>query len=263
MSKNILFITEQTFKERTGASNQIDGKQIFPMVKVAGDMYIQPALGSKLYQRLQSGVVANNLNANEIILLNDYITDALIWYTMSMLPMTMGFQLFSKGFLQKTSEESAPPSRADLELIEQKYLSLAEFYKTRLIKYLQENYTLYFEYLNYGSGLDIIFPEEKAYSCPIYLGNAYIPETSKYVNSSSGYSAPDIVYYTATGGESTFSMSALAGRTTLFASRGGLAKGITQTPTADTGYLQIVGGVVTLPTGDVAMAGELFTFLYR
>ena len=107
MSKNILFITEQTFKERTGASNQIDGKQIFPMVKVAGDMYIQPALGSKLYQRLQSGVVANNLNANEVILINDYITDALIWFTMSMLPMTMGFQLFSKGFLQKTSEDSA------------------------------------------------------------------------------------------------------------------------------------------------------------
>jgi hypothetical protein len=42
-----------------------------------------------------------------------------------------------------------------------------------------------------------------------------------------------------------------------------LGKGITQTPTADTGYLQIVGGVVTLPTGDIAMANELFTFLYR
>ncbi len=38
MSKNILFLTEQTFKERTGASNAIDGKQLFPMIKVAGDM---------------------------------------------------------------------------------------------------------------------------------------------------------------------------------------------------------------------------------
>ena len=56
MSKNILFLTEQTFKERTGASNSIDGKQIFPMIKVAGDMYIQPALGSRLYRRLQDGV---------------------------------------------------------------------------------------------------------------------------------------------------------------------------------------------------------------
>lgn len=263
MSKNIIFITEQTFKERTGASNQIDAKQIFPMVKVAGDMFIQPALGSRLYKRLEDGVVANNLTNDEETLIDDYLTDALIWYTMSLLPMTMGFQLFSKGFLQKTSEESNTPSRADLELLEQKYLSLAEFYKTRMIRYLQENYTLFFEYINTGSGYDVIFPEEKAYSCPIYLGNAYVPETSKYVNSSSGYAAPDIVYYTATGGESTFNVSELAGRTTLVASRGGLAKVITTTATADTGYLQIVGAVVTLPTGDVAMAGELFTFLYR
>jgi len=65
MSKNILFITEQTFKDRTGASNNIDGKQLFPMIKVAGDIYIQPALGSALYKRLQSGVDANNLSINE------------------------------------------------------------------------------------------------------------------------------------------------------------------------------------------------------
>ena len=64
MSKNILFITEQTFKERTGASNNIDGKQIFPMIKVAGDMYIQPILGSTLYLRLQNGIINNDLNDN-------------------------------------------------------------------------------------------------------------------------------------------------------------------------------------------------------
>ena len=135
MSKNILFLTEETFKSRTGASNNIDGKQLFPMIKVAADIHIQPALGSKLYQRLQDGIQANNLTANEEALIDNYITDALIWYTMSMLPMIMGFQLFSKGFLQKTSEESNAPSRSDLELIEAKYTSMAEFYKTRLIKY--------------------------------------------------------------------------------------------------------------------------------
>jgi hypothetical protein len=42
-----------------------------------------------------------------------------------------------------------------------------------------------------------------------------------------------------------------------------LAKSITTTPTADTGFLQINNILVTLPTGDVTMAGELFTFLYR
>ena len=133
MSKNIIFITETLFKERTGASNAIDGKQIFPMIKVAQDLYIQPTLGSRLYKRLQLGIESDNLTDNEKTLLDEYVTDTLIWYTMSMLPLIMGFQLFSKGFLQKTSEESQAPSRSDLELIEQKYKSMAEFYNTRMV----------------------------------------------------------------------------------------------------------------------------------
>ena len=267
MSKNILFLTEQTFKERTGASNNIDGKQLFPMIKVAGDIYIQPILGSTLYKRLQNGIVEDDLNQDEVTLIDDYITDSLIWYTMSMLPMTMGYQLFSKGFLQKTSEESITPSRADLELIEQKYKSMAEFYTTRMIKYLQENYTLYSEYLNYGMGLDVIFPEKKAYTSPIYLGGANQNKRgwlNQTVSSGGTGNLPlQVAYYTATANQTGFTVNDLVGNTTISAFRSGLNKIITGNPTSDTGYLQIVNGVVTLPTGDVTIAGELFTFLYR
>ena len=262
MSKNILFITEETFKSRTGASNAIDGKQLFPMIKVAGDIYIQPVLGSTLYKRLQSGVTLDNLNVYEKTLIDDYMTDALIWYTMSMLPMVMGYQLFSKGFLQKTAEESNTPSRSDLELLEQKYKSMAEFYNTRMISYLKENYTLYSEYLNYGMGLDVIFPEDKAYTCPIYLGGAE-RRNARYVNSSSTTPSPLVATYIATAGQTTFTITAMSGRVTYFASRGGLSKSITTTPTANTQFLQITSGIVTLPTGDVTMAGEVFTFLYQ
>lgn len=264
MSKNILFITEQTFKERTGASNNIDGKQIFPMVKVAGDMYIQPVLGSTLYNRLQAGIVANNLNAYEVTLIDDYITDTLIWYTMSMLPMTIGYQLFSKGFLQKTTDDSVTPSRADLELLEQKYKSMAEFYASRMIKYLQENYTLYGEYLNYGMGLDVIFPSSKSYTCPIYLGGDKQGNRSwlNQVVSSGNSNAIKEVNYTATANQTSFTVNALINRTVLAAFRSGLQKIVVSTTTSDTGKLQIVNGVVTLPTGDVTMAGELFSFLY-
>ena len=261
MSKNILFITEQTFKSRTGASTNIDGKQIFPMIKVAQDIHLQNALGSTLYKRLQVGIESNNLNADEQTLLNDYITDCLIWFTMSMLPITMGYQLFSKGFLQKTSEESSQPSRADLELIEQKYLSMAEFYKQRLINYLKENYDLYYEYLNTGSAYDTIFPEDKAYTCPIFLGDNYL--NPKYTNSNSRYIAPIVAYYTAIGNETTFVVNELIGRTCVIATRSGLSKTITETSTNDTGYIQINDGTITLPIGDIAIAGELFTFLYR
>ena len=85
MSKNIIFITENLFKQRTGASNAIDAKQLFPMIKVAQDIHIQPILGSSLYKRLQTGIDDDDLTNVEKTLIDDYITDALIWFTMSML----------------------------------------------------------------------------------------------------------------------------------------------------------------------------------
>lgn len=261
MSKNILFITEQLFKERTGASNQIDGKQLFPMIKVAGDMYIQPALGSQLYKRLQTGIENDDLTNDEKLLIDEYITDTLIWYTMSLLPMALGFQLFSKGFLQKTSEESQTPSRADLELIEQKYQSMAEFYKKRLIGYLRQYWTLYSDYINITIGHDVIFPQLTAYECPVNLD---LDMDDCCGSSSSSNSMVNLrsVSYTTTGDETSFVVYELTGKTIVSASRSGLTKTITTSPTNDTGYLQINGNTITLPTGDIAMADELFTFLY-
>lgn len=260
MSKNILFITESLFKERTGASTAIDGKQIFPMIKVAQDMYIQAALGSSLYRRLQEGVDANDLNNDEKNLIDYYITDCLVWYTMSMLPITMGYQLFSKGFLQKTAEESATPSRADLELLENKYLFMAEYYKTRLINYLKENHKTFSQYLDNVSGFDVIYPEMEAYTCPIYLGDA---KRRQYVASKSTVISLETFNYISAGNESTFFIAELVNRVVYHASRSGLSKIVTSSPTADTGYIQVNNGVVTMPTGDITMPGELFTFLYK
>lgn len=262
MSANVLFISETTLKSRTGISDAINGNQIKPIIKVAQDMYIQQALGSTLYIRLQDGVDGNNLSNAEKALIDDYITDALVWYTMCLLPDFLGFQYFSKGVLQKTAEESNTPRKEDLDLISSKYKSMAEFYKTRMIQYLKENYNLFYQYLNTGSGLDVIFPENKAYTCPIYLGGSTVANETRGLNNS-GRDGTDFIEFTPSAGVSSFTVEQLSGKTVLVAFRSGWNKGITTNVTADTNYLQIVGSTVTLPTGDVTQANELFTFLYR
>ena len=263
MSANILFISPALIKSRTGISDAIDDKQIKPQIKVAQDIYIQPALGSTLYIRLQEGVDADNLTASETTLLNSYVTDALIWFTISQLPLALGYQFFSKGVLQKTSEESNTPSRPDLELLSNHYKQNAEWYKQRLIQYLRENYTLYLEYMQTGSGLDVIFPETRAYTSPMWLGtNSAIPEIRSYNNNSYGGTLATIEF-TPIAGVASFNVSQLAGRTVLIATRSGAVKGVTTLPTNNSLYLQINSLTVTLPTGDVTQAGELFTFTYK
>jgi hypothetical protein len=263
MSANILFISPALIKSRTGISDAIDDKQIKPQIKVAQDIYIQPALGSTLYIRLQEGIDANNLTAAETTLLNSYVTDALIWFTVAQLPMALGYQFFSKGVLQKTAEESNTPSRPDLELLSNHYKQNAEWYKQRLIQYLRENYTLYLEYMQTGSGLDVIFPETRAYTSPMWLGtNSAIPEIRSYNNNSYGGTL-STVEFTPIAGVASFNVSQLAGRTVLIATRSGAVKGVTTLPTTNSLYLQINSLTVTLPTGDVTQAGELFTFTYK
>ncbi len=271
MSANILFINETTLKSRTGISDAIDSRQLKPHIKLAQDMYLQTALGSTLYLRLQAGVEADNLTTNETVLLNTYVTDCLVWYTMSLLPMALGYQFFSKGVLQKTSEESNAPSRSDLELIAGTYKSTAEFYKQRLTNYLRENYTMYSEYFNTGSGYDIIFPELKSYTSPIYLGRS----NKDYSNKSfSGNNAANggtfTVYINPPVGSTSFTIpDVLTSSVILIATRSGQVKGITNAATNSTLYLQINNKICTLPTGDVVNdsdipgVGELFSFTYR
>jgi hypothetical protein len=261
MSANILFISESLIKSRTGISDAIDGKQLKPHIKVAQDLYLQPALGSTLYLRLQSGIEADNLSNLEKSLLDNYITDCLLWYTMSLLPFGLGYQFFSKGILQKTSEESNAPSRADLELIGNEYKKTAEFYKQRLINYLRENYLLYSQYFNPASGLDVIFPELKAYTSPIYLGN--VVDGVRVFSNNATTDGATTIYHTPAAGDNSFSVGGLTNKVVLIATRSGLVKGITNLPTANPMYLQIVNDVVTLSTGDVTQAAEIFTFTIR
>jgi hypothetical protein len=66
MSRNILFISVQTIKDRTGLHANTDDKLINPEILTAQDMYILPALGSALYDRLQDGIMNQDLTNDEL-----------------------------------------------------------------------------------------------------------------------------------------------------------------------------------------------------
>jgi hypothetical protein len=171
--KNTLFIGATAIKERTAVHSNIDDKSILPEIKTAQDIYILPALGTALYTRLQDGIVANNLTANESALLDDYVTDTLVYYVLSELPVGLSFQFYNKGLVRKTSDNSDQPNMQDLIDVANRYRSRAEFYKQRMIKYLQEVSTsnLFPEYINPGTGVDTMYPERDGYQSSIFLGD--------------------------------------------------------------------------------------------
>ncbi len=114
--KNILFIGATAIKERTSVHSNIDDKLIMPEIKTCQDMYILPALGTALYVKLQTGIENATLSNVETALLNDYVTDALVYYVLSELPVGLSFQFYNKGLVRKTSDNSDQPNMQDFTI---------------------------------------------------------------------------------------------------------------------------------------------------
>jgi len=173
MSRNILFISVQTIKDRTGLHNNVDDKLVNPEILTAQDMYILPALGSGLYDRLQTGIMDQDLTNDESVLLDTYLTPCLVYYVISELPMGLSYQFYNKGTIRKSGEGQENPSASELIDVADRYKTRAEFYKQRMIKYLLEKsgQNMYPLYNNPGNGVDVMVPEREAYTTSIWLGD--------------------------------------------------------------------------------------------
>lgn len=176
MSINTLLISDEMIKERTAVHGNGDSKLIYPDIKAAQDLYIMPILGTALFDKLQAlisaGTISAGGNADYKTLLDRYIVDPLIYYTLSELPIGMSFQFWNKGLLRKGGENTENPSMSEIMDVSNHYKQRAESYAQRLIKYLQQNAPTKFpEYLNPGSGIDTINPENRGFTLPVYLGD--------------------------------------------------------------------------------------------
>ena len=172
MSRKVLFISVQTIKERTGLHANVDEKLVNPEIQTTQDMYILPILGTALYSRLQTGIENNDLTDKELDLIDTYITPALVHYVLAELPMGMSFQFYNKGLVRKTGTVQTEPNAADIVDVSNRYKARAEFYRNRLMLYVKQvaSQGVYFqEYLNPGSGVDIIVPTNKAYTTTMHL----------------------------------------------------------------------------------------------
>jgi hypothetical protein len=152
----------------------VDEKLVNPEIMTAQDMFIHPALGTGLYTRLQDGIEDNNLTAQEQDLLDTYITPALVYYTLAELPMGMSFQFYNKGVIRKTGTDQVEPNVQELIEVANRYRARAEFYANRMMLFVKETASKgqYFQqYINPGTGVDIIHPERQVYASTVYLGH--------------------------------------------------------------------------------------------
>jgi hypothetical protein len=172
MSKNILFISEQKLKDSSFLSDNIDPKQLLPTVKAVQDRFILPLLGTGLYNRLQVFVAAGTVPVGPYkLLLDEYLTDVLVWYTLGEMPMPLYYKLLNKGVVNRTGEAIQTTSFQDVQNMMNYCKDYAKFYAQRAIDYLCAHSAEYPEYVNPGSTADTIQPDATQYECGFFLGN--------------------------------------------------------------------------------------------
>lgn len=175
MSLNVLLISDEILKDRTAIHGNIDPKLLYPEIKVAQDMYIHPILGSALYDKILTDINVSGTTTGEYkILLDKYVVDALLYYTLAGLPETLSYQFWNKGVMRKVGDSTELPSMSDLIDISNKYRIRAEWYADRLTKYLRQYASSTFlpEYVSPGDTMDTINPQNSPFTMPIYLGDS-------------------------------------------------------------------------------------------
>lgn len=185
MSINNLLISDEILKERSIIHGNTDPKLIYPDIKTAQDMFIVPILGTALFNKLQTIIGDSTIVTNAALidyknLLDNYIIDTLIYYTMAELPMSISYQFWNKGIIRKQGENTETPSMSELIDISNRYRQRAEYYANRLMMYLRQTATSTKlpEYLLPGTGRDTIHPDHEGFTMPVYLGgNDYCSDT--------------------------------------------------------------------------------------
>lgn len=175
MSRNILFISEQSLKDSSQLSDNVDPKLLLPSIKAVQDLTIQPLLGTALYNKLQDlisdggGVLTDGPYKT---LLDLYIKDTQVWYTLADMPYHLRYRLINKGVITREGEAISTVSTTDIEKVMDHFRNKAQSYAQRTIDYLKTNYNLYPEYINPGSTIDTIRPDHTQFAGGIYLGRS-------------------------------------------------------------------------------------------
>ena len=161
----VLFISESKLKDSTAINLNVDPEILLPYVLQAQRIYIEPKLGTTLYEKLESlitaGTIGNVGNEPYKTLVDEYIGDCLPSWAFHMCIPYLRFKTENGNIYSKTSETGTALSTEEAQHLREEVRNNAEYFTERMIKFITNNLTDFPEYST-NSGADIS-PDRNAY----------------------------------------------------------------------------------------------------
>ena len=104
MANYVLFISEEKLKNSTAIGGAVDMDFILPYLKTSQRIYLEPKLGTDLFEALQTKITAGSLTGAYKTLVEDYIMDTLVHFAFYQCLPFLRVRISNNGIGVKTSE---------------------------------------------------------------------------------------------------------------------------------------------------------------
>lgn len=164
------FVDFEYLQKNSPIYKNLDTEDINWIISPSQDMRMERLLGSALYSKLKDDIIASGTTTGAYItLINDYISPSLVYFIALDAVDFNVVKWTNKGLMKKTSDTSELPSESEINTYKGKIETFAEYYATRIIKYLCANTSSFPEYNSPGNTDETIHPTKSGYSAPFYI----------------------------------------------------------------------------------------------
>lgn len=172
---NKLLISENKLKSFTNINKNVDIDSIRAEIGIAQDIHLQTLLGTRFYQHLldQISSTGNTFNADELILVNDYIAPYLIQTAYFEMIPHLHYRTMNRGIVEGNMESATGVDLSTMQYLRGVQKQRSDFYKMRLQDYLitGQGQNKFPDYL-ITSTIDGMIPDRTdKYNSPIYLNH--------------------------------------------------------------------------------------------
>ena len=158
-----LFINRNDIIKNTPLQGAIDADALLPFVRTAQDKYLKNLLGTILFDYLQAQIIANNVDNLSVYyqdLLDDYVKNALMWYSaVEYIPFS-SVQFKSNGAVKQQSEQGIAPTKGEIDYLKAQAQQNADYYALRLQNYLIAYSQFIPQYLQSIGNQTQIYPDQ-------------------------------------------------------------------------------------------------------
>lgn len=134
----IIFIDSDYIKAYSQVGGNVDEKYFLSAILTAQDKYIQPILGTNLYDDIKANISdLNAANTNYPKLMDDYIRMCLLRWTLVELYPYLSNKVLNSSISQVSGDNSTPIPKSEVDSLISLERNNAQFYSERMIDYLQ------------------------------------------------------------------------------------------------------------------------------